>query len=474
MHWITLTSPPGTDAVVLVAALTLAVSGCTRAFRRRSLEAHKRGAVLQDARAAQRRGWRMMGSHTGSLTLADVPISPLDETKHFKLIGATGTGKSTAIRELLGAALARGDRAVFADPDGGYLAQFFNRYRGDIVLNPFERSSVKWDLFSEINQSFDVEQLASGLIPSSNDASASEWRAYARTFLCAVMRRCWTEGHRDSAEAWRLLAIAPSEELRPLVAGTPAQPFLDPDNARMFGSIRSVTVASIAAFEYVQAQRAAPFSVRQWVRGETPGILFIPYKAQQIAALKSMIATWMRLAIFEAMNAQENCDQRLWFVIDELDALGAIDGLKDGLARLRKFGGRCVLGFQSIAQVSSTYGAGDAQTIVENCGNTLILRCSGSENGGTSQFASRLIGEREILRKQISRGRDREAAFPSRSARRSTNTSEQHVTEATVMTSQIEQLPDLSGYLKSASSRVWLRVRLRPDRHPVHPPHRSQ
>ena len=37
--------------------------------------------------------------------------------------------------------------------------------------------------------------------------------------------------------------------------------------------------------------------------------------------------------------------------------------------------------------------------IVENCGNTLILRCSGSEQGGTSQFASRLIGEREVIRR---------------------------------------------------------------------------
>jgi hypothetical protein len=35
---------------------------------------------------------------------------------------------------------------------------------------------------------------------------------------------------------------------------------------------------------------------------------------------------------------------------------------------------------------------------VENCGNTLILRCSGSEHGGTSRFASNLIGERESVR----------------------------------------------------------------------------
>jgi len=146
--------------------------------------------------------------------------------------------------------------------------------------------------------------------------------------------------------------------------------------------------------------------------------------------------------------------------MDELDALGAIDGLKDALARLRKFGGRCILGFQSLAQVSSTYGAGHAQTLVENCGNTLILRCSGSEHGGTSQFASRLIGDREVVRRQISRARDREGFLMGKAARLTTTVSEQHVTEAAVLASEIEQLPDLTGYLKTASSRSWRRVRL--------------
>jgi type IV secretory pathway TraG/TraD family ATPase VirD4 len=74
-------------------------------------------------------------------------------------------------------------------------------------------------------------------------------------------------------------------------------------------------------------------------------------------------------------------DKRLWFIVDELDARGRIDGLKDALARLCKFGGRCVLGFRFIAQVSTTYGHGEARTIVENCSKTLILHCSASENG---------------------------------------------------------------------------------------------
>jgi type IV secretory pathway TraG/TraD family ATPase VirD4 len=160
------------------------------------------------------------------------------------------------------------------------------------------------------------------------------------------------------------------------------------------------------------------------------------------------------------LSGPEDHDQRLWFIIDELDALGPINGLKDALARLRRFGGRCVLGFQSIAQVSGTYGPAESQTITENCGNTLILRCSSSEQGGTAQFASRLIGERERRRRQVMRGRELSGGLFA-PARRSTQMSEQTLVEAAVMASELERLPDLAGYLRTACSPVWYRVKLR-------------
>ena len=227
----------------------------------------------------------------------------------------------------------------------------------------------------------------------------------------------------------------------------------------MFGSIQSVTTSTLSSLAYVATQRAAPFSIREWVRNGS-GVLFIPYAADQIPVLRSLVATWVRLAIVETMRSA-NAERPLWFVIDELDALGAIDGLKDALARLRKFGGRCVLGFQSIAQVSSTYGNGDAQTIVENCGNSLILRCSAAEGGGTARFASQLIGEREIIRTE----RGSSSSNPSLlsgggGSHTSSSESERHVTESAVLASEIEQLPDLAGFLKIASAAAWRRVTL--------------
>jgi hypothetical protein len=435
----------------------------------RPASVHQRGTVIDEGLNASASDRTVPPEHSSkrgradrfheSITLAGLQVAPLDETKHFKLIGTTGTGKSTAIRELLAGALDRGDRAIIADPDGGYLARFKDTSRGDIVLNPFEPESLKWNLFGEINNAYDIDQLARSLLPDQGGADRS-WISYARTFFGSVTRQAHEAGVTDLRELYRLLVVADAKELRGLLAGTPAQPFLEEHNGRMFDSIRSVTSSAVGSLDYIAQQTTDPLSIRQWVREGQPedaaakgGVLFIPYKAGQIAALRSTISAWMRLAIFEAMSQPEG-DQRLWFVVDELDALGQIDGLKDALARLRKFGGRCVLGFQSIAQVSSTYGKGDAQTLVENCGNTLILRCSGSDYGGTANFASRLIGQREVLRTNTSRSR-RPGDILS-----STTLSEHVGIEPAVMDSQIEQLPDLAGYLKFASVPNWQRVTL--------------
>jgi type IV secretory pathway TraG/TraD family ATPase VirD4 len=422
-------------------------------------KSHQRGAFVADA-PQPRSSRSRQKSRDSDISLAGTPVPAQDEAKHFKLIGTTGTGKSTAIQEILAGALARGDRAVIADPDGGYLRRFYRPDRGDVVLNPFDERSVRWDLFSEIKSAYDVEQLARSLIPDQGGEDRV-WRGYARTFFTAVTRQMDEAGVKETEELYRQLVVADIGELRELVRGTPAQPFLDEHNVRMFDSIRSVTSSAVEPLQYIAKQAGPKFSVREWVKERSPGVLFMPYKAGQIAALRSTISAWMRLAIFESMDRGEERDQgsrdpnnRLWFVVDELDALGQIDGLKDALARLRKFGGRCVLGFQSIAQVSSTYGQGEAHTIVENCGNTLILRCSASEGGGTARFASQLIGDREVLHTTVSRNRRRTEVFGS------VTHSEHRTVEAAVLPSQVEQLPDLAGYLKYASNPQWQRVRL--------------
>ena len=418
---------------------------------------HKRGTLL--AEAAPKLALGILKPK--GLTLAGQPVPESDETKHFKMIGTTGTGKSTAIRELLTGALERGDRAVIADPDGSYLNRFYDPHRGDQILNPFDSRAARWNLFGEMSAMHDADQLSRSLIADTEGAEAS-WRNYARVFLTSLLRQLHRVKRDDVGELYQLIATTPVDDLREVLADTPAGPYLAQDNGRFFSAVRAVANTHLSALEHVARQTSeGSLSVREWIR-TGQGVLFLPYKANEIATLGSIISTWMRLAIYETMSRPEG-DQRIgvhrvWFAIDELDALGQIDGLKDALARLRKFGGRCVLGLQSIAQVSGTYGRAEAQTIVENCGNTLILRCSASEGGGTARFASGLIGEREVLREQITESRGGGMLLARN--HRSVSTSTHHVTESAVLASEIEQLPDLQGFLKFASQPEWKRVQL--------------
>jgi type IV secretory pathway TraG/TraD family ATPase VirD4 len=325
-----------------------------------------------------------------------------------------------------------------------------------VILNPFDPRAHRWDLMAEIIQLHDADQLARSIIPD-YDGTDRNWRHYARTFLTAILRQLHRMEDHDLAGLYWLLVVAEPASLRELIATTPAGPFLGEESGKFFESVRSVTTVHVAALEHLAGQTTGEsFSVRRWIR-EGKGVLFLPYRANEIAVLRYVVSTWMRLGIFEAMSTEEG-DQHLWFVVDELDALGAIDGLKDALARLRKFGGRCVLGFQSIAQVRGTYGDAEAQTIVENCSNTLILRCSASERGGTAEFASRLIGQREIIRPHLAESRPVRLGGRAHATR---TMSRQYVVEDAVLASEIEQLPDLAGFLKLASEPEWRRISLR-------------
>jgi len=116
-----------------------------------------------------------------------------------------------------------------------------------------------------------------------------------------------------------------------------------------------------------------------------------------------------------------------------------------------------VLGAMAMAaRMSWGWCIGAILGIVENCGSSLILRCSASERGGTSSFASQLIGQREVVRITESRSRQPLRLLP-------TITRSEHLNiEPAVLDSEIEQLPDLKGFMKLASSPHWRRVALAP------------
>lgn len=396
------------------------------------------------------RGGRLRARFTGGVTLAGVPLSREDETMHVAAIGATGSGKSTALRALMADAIRRGDRHVVADPDGGSISAFYAP--GDIVLNPFDQRCAHWDLLSEIERPGDYAFIAQSLLPHLGVGDHDQWINYAQQLLAGAMENFITLQLGSSDDFTAMLAEAKLGELKQLCAGTPAARFFEEGGERMLASILGTLSPAIGHLRLISAVEGEPFTIRRWIRGGT-GSLWMPYAANQVAAIKGLISCWMNIAILETLSLEPSRYRRIWFHVDELDALGRIEGLKDAQARLRKFGGCVAVGFQSFAQVKQVYGEG-AQTIIENCGNLLLLRAGASEDGGTAKLASELIGDREVERDDVSHSRTR-GRFTTRSMSMQTR----RTVEDVALASEIMQLGNREGFVKLATGARWVRVR---------------
>lgn len=395
------------------------------------------------------RGGRLRASLTKGVTLAGVPLTAEDETMHVAVIGATGSGKSTALRALMADAIRRGDRQVVADPEGASMSAFYKE--GDIILNPFDTRCARWDLLSEIEQPSDYAFLAQSLLPHLGTGDHDQWITYAQQLLSAALENWVTHDSGSFDEFVTILSVGNVATLKSLCAGTPAARYFEQGGERMLASILGTLAPAVGHLRHLTALGGEPFSVRQWVRGGT-GSLWMPYAANQVAALRGLVSCWINIAILETLSLSPSRDRRIWFHIDELDALGRIEGLKDAQARLRKFGGCVAIGFQSFAQVKAVYGEG-AHTIIENCGNLLLLRAGASDGGGTAKLASDLIGDREIERDDVSRSRT-QGRFTSRSMSMQTKRS----IEDAALASEITQLANREGYCKRATKPDWVKV----------------
>ena len=180
-------------------------------------------------------------------------------------------------------------------------------------------------------------------------------------------------------------------------------------------------------------------------RDQGHGWLFITYRDSQMALLRRLIATWVGLALTETLDLEHDERRNMWFILDELDSLGRIADLELGMSKLRKHGGRCVLGIQTISQLRETYGRESAQTICANASNKLILRAGDNE---TASYFSQELGEQEVARDRVSTSKQHGLGNQA-----STSRSTDHVRQPAVLASELLALPDMRGYLSLAGTQ---------------------
>lgn len=394
-------------------------------------------------------------------------IHAREETYHSQIVGTTGAGKSTAIRAMLRTVAQRPhQRAIVADYDGGYASVFYRPDRGDLILNPFDARSACWDLFGELRAKYDPDQLAAALVPEAL-GEGRKWSDYATQFVASCIRALQAKSQKppSSLDLWRLVSSTPPAVLAGMLADTPAAAFLAKSNERMYESIHSTASSAVQGLWYLN-QDGPRMTITDWVnRGK--GWLFLTYKQEQLDAIKGVMATWIKLAISRTLSLSPG-DAGLWFVVDELDALGKINGLTDALPRMRKVGGRSVLGYQVIGPLNELYGPNMVAALVENCHNTMVLKCGGKGDDGTSAYAASLLGKREVAKTQRqSSASGGTQGDGSQHSGWSTSETTSDAIEDVLLASEVQGFPILSGVCHAPGFNFWSHFSLPPDSMPV-------
>lgn len=352
------------------------------------------------------------------------------EQLHLLVAGSTGTGKSQTINGLLDTIRARGNRVIMIDIGGEALARWWKE--GDVILNPLDDRSPAWSPFAELDGPWDTDRVAKSMIPDA-EGHEREWFVYSQALVAAVMRRLWEANQATNESLLRYITVAKSSELEKLVRGLPAQALFHEGAERMLSSVRGIIGSYLSPYGYLPADAGhGSWSIRRWIHsGE--GWLWIPYREDQAATLKPLLATWIGEAVSGILSLQPDRERRIWMLLDEVASLGRVQNIADALTKGRKYGLCGVLGLQSVSQLRTAYGRDAAQTLLSCLSSQLILRTNDPE---TAEYFSRHLGEQEIVREDISHGEH------------SSTVTERRQVQRVVLASEIQNLPDRVGYLR--------------------------
>lgn len=397
---------------------------------------HLRGNHLVETKVVK----KMNAKEDYRFSLGSVPFPKRFECRHTLFAGTTGSGKTRLFHQVLQPTRETDARAIVVDIGGAMVSRYYRgEGSGDIILNPRDARSVAWSPLAEINDLDDVPLVAKALIPD-GQGSAAEWNLYAQRLMSGVLQRVWENGG-DNSEIIRLLTRAPIEELRELLQGLPAEGMLREGNEKMMASVMAIVanyVTPLSALD--QGAGADAFSVSRWVESDTKGEwLFLNFTDRQIEQLKPVICAVVGISISSMLSLKENNERRMFYVLDEFDALGEISGMKSLLTRGRRFGASAIVAIQSVSQLYECYGREVANTLMSNLGTQVILRLPDHD---TAEWASKIFGDEQISETMTS-----ESISEQIGSEKSVSTSQQIRQQRVVLASEIQNLPDLVGLL---------------------------
>jgi len=342
-----------------------------------------------------------------------IPLTEEVLTKHILYTGTIGTGKTTAMFQLLRqivAGMTDDDVMVIFDTKGDFKDEFYREGR-DVIISADEKATAYWNIFKEvqINGTDDVEENLLEIVnllfeDKIKRSHAPFFPQAAKDVLFGIMSYLISNlasEDLNNAELYEYLREASiNEVVDALMSKSDLKGIVDyiynggdssEQTQGVYSELRNVTnELFVGTF-----RERGDFSVREFIREKRGRIMFIEYDLGIGNVLTPIYKVLIDLAIKEALSRSKS-EGNVYFVIDEFKLLPNLYHIENGVNFGRSLGAKFIVAMQNIQQIIEAYGAQRAYSILSAFGTSVAFRVT---DRATMDFIQNLYGK---CRKRLS------------------------------------------------------------------------
>ena len=351
------------------------------------------------------------------------------EGQHIELMGDTGAGKTRLIMQLLFQIKERGHSAIVYDPACEFVQRFYDKNRGDIILNPLDARCPYWGPSEELRRRAEAKAIAASLYQPTTDKKGEFFtetpqKIFAHLLTFGPTPQELVEWMANPDEVDRRVQ---NTEMAMMIAKGAQQ--------QRNGVLASLGLIADSLRMLPRKEKAQQhWSATDWAETRK-GWIFITSKPSEREALRPLHSLWIDLLVLRLLNEPKESQHPVWFVLDELASLQRLPQLHTAITENRKSKNPLVLGFQGKAQLEVIYGH-MAEVMLSQPATKIFLKTTEPK---AAEWVSNAIGKVEIERMRETQ---------SDGTRGGKNFSLDRQVEPLVLDSEISGLPDRHAFLK--------------------------
>lgn len=386
------------------------------------------------------------------LSIGNINIPTDTECKHILVFGASGSGKSVLLSQFLNQINTYSQKYndkrhyIITDVKPEFVGKFVKP--DDYIFCPFDKRSISWSIFNDIDDISDYDTFASILFEQEG-AKDPFWGLAAGAIFADGLKYLDLQGRKTNQDILEFFK-QPSEDLIDAINSLPpalitSKQYVNaPENT--FASILATLASGLKPFMHLKdsTDNSAVFSFKKYIReeyqrtnGTIPNLyLLVPANRQRIMA--PLLSLVMDIMINEALTLPESQNCRLYFIIDEIGSINKIQLLPDLITKGRSYGISILALTQDPGLLREKYGPQVMQSFLNNFGTQIVLRIN---DAATAKELADNFGVEEIIEyKESIQLPQNGSPIPS--------ISQDTTTKSLILPSQLQSLPPFKGYGK--------------------------